>query len=55
MEHTFDNIKQALDLLDQLSVQKKRGYLSNTLIEGVYNRRGLLEDALYEWKVREAA
>ena len=55
MEHTFDNLKEALDLLDNLSAKHKRGYLSNTLIEGIYNKRGQLTEALYEWKVRQAA
>ena len=54
MESTFDNITEALAEIDRLAEQKKRGFLSNTLIEGVYNKRGQLEDALYEWKVKAA-
>ena len=53
MPVTFDNVFDALDYIDHLSKKKKVGRLSNVLIEGVYNKRGLLEEGLYEWTVRQ--
>lgn len=53
MNKTFDNVSDALDYIDKLAKQKKVGRLSCKLIEGVYDKRGLLEEGLYEWTVRQ--
>ena len=49
----FDTVLEALDYIDSLpKPQKDKARLSNTLIEGVYNKRGQLDEGLYEWYVR---
>jgi hypothetical protein len=43
---------QALDKIDELKKQKITGYLHNTLIEGIYDKKGVLVEGLWEWHVR---
>ena len=49
----FDTTTEALDYIDKLRTQKKVGYLTGTLIEATYDKRGQIEEGLYEWGVRE--
>lgn len=51
MIHNFgDEVLKALDFIDSLPKGKK-GHLRSRLIEGVYTKRGLLIEGLYEWTV----
>ena len=50
---TFDNVFEALDFIDQLAKKKIHAKLSNTLIEGVYDKRNVLVEGLYEWHVKQ--
>jgi hypothetical protein len=54
MDKSFDTITEALAEIDRLAKIHKPAHLSNVLIEGVYDKRGLLTDALYEWHVKAA-
>lgn len=45
-----DDLMKALDYIDHLPKGKK-GYLRSRLIEGIYDKRGTLQEGLYEWSV----
>lgn len=49
----FDTAVEALDYIENLRAQKRVGYLTSTLIEATYDKRGHIEEGLYEWGVRE--
>jgi len=51
MVQSFDNITDALDLIDKLAKKRTHAHLSHTLIEGLYDRWDRLAEALYEWHV----
>ena len=54
MDTTFDNVVDALNFFDSLpKAQRAKARLSNVLIEGEYDKRGVLQQGLYEWHVNQ--
>lgn len=50
---SFDSAIEALDYIASLPKgEREKARLSNTLIEGIYDKRGNLEEGLFEWKVK---